>query len=58
MVSRLAARLKDEPDDVEGWLRLIRSYVVLGRADAAAEAARSALDGVHDAADRGSASRR
>ena len=27
MVSGLAARLKDEPDDVEGWLRLIRSYV-------------------------------
>ena len=32
MVSRLAERLKAEPDDVEGWLRLIRSYVVLGRA--------------------------
>ena len=30
MVTRLAARLKEEPDDVEGWLRLIRSYVVLG----------------------------
>ncbi len=52
MVSGLAERLKAEPDDVEGWLRLIRSYVVLGRPDAAAEAARSALDGV-DAADRG-----
>ena len=51
MVSGLAARLKDEPGDVEGWLKLIRSYVVLGRADAAAEAARSALDGVN-AADR------
>lgn len=46
MVSGLAARLKDEPQDVEGWLRLIRSYVVLGRTAAAAEAARSALDGV------------
>jgi cytochrome c-type biogenesis protein CcmH len=52
MVSGLAARLKDEPGDVEGWLKLIRSYVVLGRADAAADAARSALDGVN-AADRG-----
>jgi cytochrome c-type biogenesis protein CcmH len=46
MVDRLATRLKDQPQDVEGWLRLIRSYVVLGRAEAAAEAARSALDGV------------
>ena len=52
MVSGLAERLKSEPADVEGWLKLIRSYVVLGRADAAAEAARSALDGV-SAADRG-----
>ena len=52
MVSGLATRLKDEPADVEGWLKLIRSYVVLGRTDAAAEAARSALDGVN-AADRG-----
>jgi len=46
MVDRLATRLKDQPQDVEGWLRLIRSYVVLGRNAAAAEAARSALDGV------------
>jgi cytochrome c-type biogenesis protein CcmH len=46
MVNRLAARLKDQPQDVEGWRRLIRSYVVLGRTEAAAEAARSALDGV------------
>lgn len=48
MVSGLAERLKSEPDDVEGWLRLIRSYVVLGRADAASEAARAALDNVRD----------
>ncbi len=53
MVTRLAARLKDEPNDVEGWLRLIRSYVVLGRTDAAAEAARAALDGLQDANARG-----
>lgn len=46
MVTRLATRLRDQPQDVEGWLRLIRSYVVLGRTEAAAEAARSALDGV------------
>ena len=53
MVTRLAARLKEEPNDVEGWLRLIRSYVVLGRTEAAAEAARAALAGVQDADARG-----
>jgi cytochrome c-type biogenesis protein CcmH len=53
MVARLAARLKEEPNDVEGWLQLIRSYVVLGKSDAAAEAARAALAGVQDAGARG-----
>ncbi len=52
MVARLAARLKDQPDDTEGWLRLIRSYSVLGKSDAAAEAARDALSGVQDPAGR------
>ena len=31
MVERLAARLKDNPSDLEGWARLARSYKVLGR---------------------------
>jgi cytochrome c-type biogenesis protein CcmH len=43
MVGRLAAKLKDNPDDVEGWTMLGRSYAVLGRyrdaADAYAKAA-------------------
>jgi len=39
MVSRLAARLKQEPNDPDGWARLVRSYGVLG--DTAAQ--RSAL---------------
>jgi cytochrome c-type biogenesis protein CcmH len=30
MVDSLAARLKEDPDNLEGWLRLVRSYVVLG----------------------------
>lgn len=30
MVDSLAAKLKDEPDNIEGWLRLVRSYAVLG----------------------------
>lgn len=31
MVDKLAARLKDRPDDAEGWMMLGRSYTVLGR---------------------------
>ena len=31
MVERLAGRLKEKPDDVEGWMMLGRSYAVLGR---------------------------
>ncbi|MCQ0987610.1 c-type cytochrome biogenesis protein CcmI [Jiella marina] len=38
MVAQLAARLKDNPEDVEGWKRLIRSYTVLGQTEAAREA--------------------
>lgn len=30
MVASLAARLEDNPDDEEGWVRLVRSYAVLG----------------------------
>ena len=46
MVSRLAERLKQEGNDVEGWLRLLRAYMVLGdkeQARAAADEARRAL---------------
>jgi cytochrome c-type biogenesis protein CcmH len=34
MVAGLAARLEQTPDDAEGWVRLVRSYAVLGQADA------------------------
>ena len=34
MVARQAAELKAHPDDPQGWARLIRSYGVLGDADA------------------------
>ena len=43
MVSGLAQRLQANPDDPEGWVRLVRSYAVLGdaaRRDAALEQAR------------------
>jgi cytochrome c-type biogenesis protein CcmH len=42
MVDGLAARLDGEPSDVEGWLRLIRAYKVLGDDAKAAEAAAKA----------------
>ncbi|HJV11710.1 MAG TPA: c-type cytochrome biogenesis protein CcmI, partial [Burkholderiales bacterium] len=38
MVERLAARLRENPDDVEGWKLLGRSYSVLGRFSESAEA--------------------
>ena len=46
MVDRLAARLKQNGDDVEGWLRLARAYMVLKEPDnarAARDEARRAL---------------
>ena len=30
MVERLAARLQQDGSDVDGWIRLVRSYMVLG----------------------------
>ncbi len=35
MVDRLATRLKQDGSDVEGWLRLVRAYMVLGDRDKA-----------------------
>jgi cytochrome c-type biogenesis protein CcmH len=35
MVARLAERLKQDGSDVEGWLRLLRAYIVLGERDKA-----------------------
>lgn len=48
MVAGLDRRLREQPDDAEGWQRLVRSYVVLRKPDEAADAlARGigALDG-------------
>ncbi|MGD8574210.1 MAG: c-type cytochrome biogenesis protein CcmI [Gammaproteobacteria bacterium] len=44
MVNRLAARLKENPDDLKGWLMLGRSYVVMSRYDDAVNAYGHALD--------------
>ena len=38
MVAKLAARLKENPDDPKGWLMLARSYKMLGRYPESAEA--------------------
>ncbi|MFN4275628.1 MAG: c-type cytochrome biogenesis protein CcmI [Ferrovibrio sp.] len=43
MVDRLAERLKENPDDADGWLRLARAREVLGEMDAAREALRRAV---------------
>ena len=51
MVERLAARLNEDGTDVDGWLRLMRAYMVLGergKAQAAAAAARRALSNEPD----------
>ena len=43
MVGRLAERLKERPDDAQGWAMLARSYLVLGRLEEAAQASGRAL---------------
>jgi cytochrome c-type biogenesis protein CcmH len=51
MVARLAERLQQDGSDVEGWLRLVRAYMVLGDKDKARGAladARRALAGEPD----------
>jgi len=42
MVDRLATRLKQNGEDVEGWLRLVRAYMVLGDSDKARDASSDA----------------
>ena len=46
MVAELAAKLEENPADAAGWARLVRSYMVLNKPDAAKAAlakAQSAL---------------
>ena len=52
MVSQLAERLKTDGKDLDGWMRLTRSYVVLGnkvQAMASLAAARQNFSGEPDA---------
>ncbi len=52
MVERLASRLKQNGDDVEGWLRLVRAYMVMGDRDKARGALTDARQAVANDADR------
>ncbi len=51
MVARLASRLHNDGADVEGWLRLVRAYVVLGDRDKAKDAADDAKRALADRPD-------
>ncbi len=42
MVAGLAIKLEQEPNNLQGWLRLIRSYAVLGNTNEAAEGLKKA----------------
>jgi cytochrome c-type biogenesis protein CcmH len=52
MVERLAGRLKENGDDVEGWLRLVRAYMVMGDRDKAKSALADARQAVAKDAER------
>jgi cytochrome c-type biogenesis protein CcmH len=52
MVERLASRLKQNGDDVEGWLRLVRAYMVMGDRDKAKGALSDARQAVANDAER------
>ena len=52
MVERLAGRLKQNGDDVEGWLRLIRAYMVMGDRDKAKGALTDARQALANNAER------
>jgi cytochrome c-type biogenesis protein CcmH len=52
MVERLASRLKQNGDDVEGWLRLVRAYMVMGDRDKARGALTDARQAVANDAER------
>jgi len=52
MVARLAERLKQDGSDFDGWMQLVRSYVVLGDRDKAKIAAADARHAIGDDADK------
>jgi len=52
MVERLATRLKQNGDDVESWLRLVRAYLVMGERDKAMGASADARQAVASDSER------
>ena len=52
MVARLAERLKKDGSDFDGWMQLVRSYVVLGERDKAMNAAAEARNAIGADADK------
>jgi cytochrome c-type biogenesis protein CcmH len=52
MVERLASRLKQNGGDVEGWLRLVRAYMVMGDRDKARSALLDARQAVANDVER------
>ncbi len=53
MVDGLAGQLKENPDNFEGWMRLIRAYVVLDQRDKAEDALREGLQTFPASGDQG-----
>jgi cytochrome c-type biogenesis protein CcmH len=51
MVQRLADRLGANGNDIDGWLRLVRAYAVLGDRDKAKDAAANAKRALSDRPD-------
>ena len=52
MVLNLAERLKRDGSDIDGWMRLVRSYVVLGEREKAQSAAAAARASIGSDADK------
>ena len=44
MVAGLDERLRQSPNDPEGWARLVRSYVMLGKKDEARDALKRGVE--------------
>jgi cytochrome c-type biogenesis protein CcmH len=51
MVQRLSDRLRSDGKDVDGWMRLVRAYAVLGDRDKAKNAAANARRALADRPD-------
>ena len=52
MVATLAERLKRDGSDIDGWMRLVRSYVVLGEREKAQSAAAAARESIGSDSDK------